>query len=87
MVGVLCARVRKIMRAVRILVVVLSMAGAVAAAQTSVGSTLVSSFHSAWGGRALALGGAYVALANDVTAGYWNRQALPISPTPDSPHA
>ncbi|HTR81696.1 MAG TPA: hypothetical protein VMM58_08700 [Bacteroidota bacterium] len=28
------------------------------------------------GGRALGLGGAYVALANDVTAGYWNPAAL-----------
>jgi hypothetical protein len=28
------------------------------------------------GGRALALGGAYVALAGDVTAGYWNPAAL-----------
>jgi hypothetical protein len=28
------------------------------------------------GGRALALGGAYVALANDVTAGYWNPAGL-----------
>jgi hypothetical protein len=28
------------------------------------------------GGRALALGGAFVALANDVTAGYWNPAAL-----------
>jgi hypothetical protein len=28
------------------------------------------------GGRALAMGGAYVALANDVTAGYWNPAGL-----------
>ncbi len=31
------------------------------------------------GGRALGLGGAYVALANDVTAGYWNRPASNIN--------
>ncbi|MBI4548074.1 MAG: PorV/PorQ family protein [Ignavibacteriae bacterium] len=28
------------------------------------------------GGRALALGGAYIALANDITAGYWNPAGL-----------
>src|SRR5271167_1887126 len=28
------------------------------------------------GGRALGLGGAYAALANDVTAGYWNPAGL-----------
>ncbi len=28
------------------------------------------------GGRALGLGGAFVALANDVTAGYWNPAGL-----------
>ncbi|MBP1657593.1 MAG: hypothetical protein H6Q31_2194 [Bacteroidetes bacterium] len=64
------------MRAVRMLVVVLSMAGAVAAAQTSVGKYAGEFISLGVGGRALALGGAYVALANDVTAGYWNPAGL-----------
>src|SRR5512135_545573 len=35
------------------------------------------------GGRALAMGGATVALANDVTAGYWNPAALALIDYPE----
>jgi len=47
----------------------------------AVGGTKVSKFAGEFlsigvGGRALGLGGAYVAMANDVTAGYWNPAGL-----------
>jgi hypothetical protein len=35
------------------------------------------------GGRALGMGGAYVALANDVTAGYWNPAGLSLMTYPE----
>ena len=35
------------------------------------------------GGRALSMGGAYVALANDVTAGYWNPAGLSLTTYPE----
>lgn len=47
----------------------------------AVGQTVVAKYAGEFialgvGGRALGLGGAYVALANDVTAGYWNPAGL-----------
>ena len=36
------------------------------------------------GGRALGMGGAYVALANDVTAGYWNPAGLNATAYPEA---
>jgi Uncharacterised protein family (UPF0164) len=51
------------------------------AAAASAGDTYVAKYAGEFmaigvGGRALGLGGAYVALANDVTAGYWNPAGL-----------
>ena len=53
----------------------------VGAAAAIAGDTYVAKYAGEFmaigvGGRALGLGGAYVALANDVTAGYWNPAAL-----------
>jgi Uncharacterised protein family (UPF0164). len=53
----------------------------VCAAAASAGDTYVAKYAGEFmaigvGGRALGLGGAYVALANDVTAGYWNPAGL-----------
>jgi hypothetical protein len=47
-----------------------------AAAQTGVAKYAGEFLALGVGGRALALGGAHVALVNDVTAGYWNPAAL-----------
>ncbi len=64
------------MRAVKALVVVLCLPAAWAVGQTSVAKYAGEFIALGVGGRALALGGAYVALANDVTAGYWNPAGL-----------
>lgn len=64
------------MRAVKVLVVVLCLPAAWAVGQTSVAKYAGEFIALGVGGRALALGGAYVALANDVTAGYWNPAGL-----------
>ena len=53
----------------------------VCAASASAGDTYVAKYAGEFmaigvGGRALGLGGAYVALANDVTSGYWNPAGL-----------
>jgi hypothetical protein len=64
------------MRAVRMLVVLVSIPVVFAAAQTGVAKYAGEFISLGVGGRALALGGAYVALANDVTAGYWNPAGL-----------
>lgn len=50
--------------------------GAQAFAGTSVGKYAGEFIAIGVGGRALSLGGAYTALANDVTAGYWNPAGL-----------
>jgi hypothetical protein len=57
------------------------IAWCVYAASASAGDTYVAKYAGEFmaigvGGRALGLGGAYVALANDVTAGYWNPAGL-----------
>lgn len=57
------------------------IAWCVCAATASAGDTYVAKYAGEFmaigvGGRALGLGGAYVALANDVTAGYWNPAGL-----------
>lgn len=64
------------MRAVRVLAMILCLPGAAAMGQTSVAKYAGEFIALGVGGRALALGGAYVALANDVTAGYWNPAGL-----------
>src|ERR1700690_553802 len=57
------------------------IAWCVCAASANAGDTYVAKYAGEFmaigvGGRALGLGGAYVAAANDVTAGYWNPAAL-----------
>ena len=44
----------------------------VISAQTNVGTTSASFLEIGAGARSLAMGGAYVSLANDVSALYWN---------------
>ena len=48
----------------------------IAGAQTSVAKYAGEFIALGVGGRALAMGGAFVAVANDVTAGYWNPAGL-----------
>jgi len=64
------------MRAVRMLVVMLVVPVVAAVGQTGVAKYAGEFISLGVGGRALAMGGAYVALANDVTAGYWNPAGL-----------
>jgi len=57
------------------------IAWCVCAASANAGDTYVAKYAGEFmsigvGGRALGLGGAYVAIANDVTAGYWNPAGL-----------
>jgi hypothetical protein len=54
---------------------------------TSIGQTSVGKYAGEFiaigvGGRALGMGGAYTALANDVTAGYWNPAGLSLMTYP-----
>lgn len=63
------------MRFGKLLVALVGLAS-VAMAGTGVGKYAGEFLALGVGGRALGLGGAYVALANDVTAGYWNPAAL-----------
>jgi hypothetical protein len=58
------------------LVVMLVVPVVAAVGQTGVAKYAGEFISLGVGGRALALGGAYVALANDVTAGYWNPAGL-----------
>jgi len=67
---------REIMRMRRLLVVFLLAPMMNCLAGTGVAKYAGEFISLGVGGRALALGGAYVALANDVTAGYWNPAAL-----------
>jgi len=64
------------MRVIKVLVVLLGIPVAFAGAQTGVAKYAGEFISLGVGGRALAMGGAYVALANDVTAGYWNPAGL-----------
>lgn len=64
------------MRGVKMLCVLAIAPLVLATGQTSVGKYAGEFISLGVGGRALALGGAYVALANDVTAGYWNPAGL-----------
>jgi hypothetical protein len=64
------------MRALSIVAVLLSMPLTSGTAATGAAKYAGEFMSLGVGGRALALGGAYVALANDVTAGYWNPAAL-----------
>lgn len=63
------------MRYGKLLVVLVSLASS-ALAGTGVAKYAGEFLSLGVGGRALGLGGAYVALANDVTASYWNPAAL-----------
>lgn len=58
------------------LCVLMGLPFVMAVAQTSVAKYAGEFISLGVGGRALGLGGAYVALANDVTAGYWNPAGL-----------
>ena len=58
------------------LVVAVLAASNVTWAQTSTAKYAGEPFATGVGGRALAMGGAYAALSNDVTAGYWNPAGL-----------
>jgi hypothetical protein len=58
------------------LLVALCVIAPLAAAGTGVAKYAGEFISLGVGGRALGLGGAYVALANDVTAGYWNPAGL-----------
>ena len=64
------------MRVIKALIVLLGIPVAFAGAQTGVAKYAGEFISLGVGGRALAMGGAYVALANDVTAGYWNPAGL-----------
>jgi hypothetical protein len=64
------------MRGLRILCVLVSTPILMASGQTSVAKYAGEFISLGVGGRALAMGGANVALANDVTAGYWNPAGL-----------
>jgi hypothetical protein len=65
----------KTMRIVKLTAVLLMLASG-AMAGTGVAKYAGEFLSLGVGGRALGLGGAYVALANDVTAGYWNPAGL-----------
>ncbi|MEW6510439.1 MAG: PorV/PorQ family protein [Bacteroidota bacterium] len=58
------------------MILVTALAGGVANAGTGVAKYAGEFISLGVGGRALAMGGAFVALANDVTAGYWNPAGL-----------
>jgi hypothetical protein len=58
------------------LVVVAMLVSASAVAETGVAKYAGEFISLGVGGRALGMGGAFVALANDVTAGYWNPAGL-----------
>jgi hypothetical protein len=64
------------MRRVKMLCVLMGLPFLMTVAQTSVAKYAGEFISLGVGGRALGLGGAYVALANDVTAGYWNPAGL-----------
>lgn len=61
---------------IRALVVVATLVSASAVAETGVAKYAGEFISLGVGGRALGMGGAFVALANDVTAGYWNPAGL-----------
>ena len=64
------------MRRVKMLCVLMGIPVLMAAAQTGVAKYAGEFIALGVGGRALGMGGAYVSLANDVTAGYWNPAGL-----------
>ena len=66
------------MRKLCVLILSVVAACSVSAAATSVAKYAGEFISIGVGGRALGLGGAYAALANDVTAGYWNPAALAL---------
>lgn len=64
------------MRRLKMLCVLMGIPVLMAVGQTGVAKYAGEFIALGVGGRALGLGGAYVALANDVTAGYWNPAGL-----------
>ena len=64
------------MRRLKMVCVLMGIPVLVAVGQTGVAKYAGEFIALGVGGRALGLGGAYVALANDVTAGYWNPAGL-----------
>jgi len=64
----------KHLRWVCVLAAVVPVAGG--QAQTGIAKYAGEFISTGVGGRALAMGGAFVAVANDVTAGYWNPAGL-----------
>jgi len=64
------------MKSVGVIAAILVVQGTTALAETGVAKYAGEFMSLGVGGRALGMGGAFVALANDVTAGYWNPAGL-----------